>query len=266
MALAAVCAWAVESAASEGRGESVPRELEGVDIVERLGAAVPTDLRFTDESGRAVTLAELLHGERPVILTLNYYRCPMLCTLVLNGLVEALRGVEWKLGDRYDVVTVSIDPTETPELARAKRDSYLASYGSPAAPGSWRFLTGQEAEIRRLADAVGFQYRRVEATGDYAHAAAIFVLTPDGRVSRYLYGVRFEPATLRLALVEASEGRLGNVLDRVILYCYHYDSAAGKYAPTAMRIMRIGGALTVIVLGAVVLSLWRADARRRRYA
>ncbi len=248
------------------RAEGLPKDLEGVGIDEHVGADVPLDLPFKDENGRDVTLGRLLRPERPAILTLNYYRCPMLCTLILNGLVQGMKDVGWSPGGEFDVITVSIDPTETPTLARQKKQSYIEEYGKPEAAPGWHFLTGPESSIRALASAVGFRYRFVPERNEYAHAAAIFALTPSGKISRYLYGVQFDGPTLRLALVEAGEGKVGSALDRFILYCYHYDATAGKYAPAALKIMQVGGALTVLVLGALLGSLWLRESRRRRAA
>lgn len=248
------------------RQEPSPPELAGVDVEERLDAALPLGQEFLDETGRAARLADYFDGERPVILTLNYYECPMLCTLVLNGLADALREMDWVPGRQFEIVTVSIDPNETPSLAREKKATYLKAYGRDEAASGWHFLTGSEASIRALADATGFRYSYVERQDEWAHAAVIFVVTPDGRLSRYLYGVKFDPRTLRLSLVEASEGAIGSTLDRLILYCYHYDSEAGTYAPKALRIMQLGGLATVLVLGGLLLALWRREARRRETA
>lgn len=249
---------------AQDRTEPLPAELENVGIDEHLDARVPLDAEFTDDLGRTVRLGDAFAAGRPVILTLNYYRCPMLCTLVLNGLVDTLKALEWGPGDGYEIVTVSIDPTETPTLARSKKQSYLEALARPGAESSWRFLTGKRDAIDAVADAVGFRYSYDPDTRQYAHAAAILVLTSDGRVSRYLYGVQYDPKTLRLSLVEASEGRIGTALDRLILYCYHYDPSTGTYAPQALAIMRGGAALTILVLGAVLSTFWIREARRRR--
>jgi protein SCO1 len=240
-----------------------PPEMEGVGVTEHPNACLPLDLAFKDEDGRTVKLADYFKGDRPVILTLNYYRCPMLCTLQLNGLIDGLKRMEWTPGDQFRMVTVSIDPLETPQLARLKKQNYMKDYGRPGAASGWHFLTGREADIRKLADTVGFAYKYDRSSDQYVHAAALFVCTPDGRVSRYLYGVMYDPQTLRLSLVEAGEGKVGSTTDRVLLFCFHYDATKGKYGPTAMTIMRIGGALTVIALGCMLAVFWRREARRR---
>jgi len=248
------------------RMEAAPDALDGVGITEHLDATIPLDLEFVDENGDTVRLGDYFDGERPVILNLVYYSCPMLCNLILNGQVDALKNMDedWTAGGRFEIVTVSIDPVETPRLARLKKESYLEGYGRPEAGAGWHFLTGKEENILALADAVGFGYQYVEDRNEFAHGAAIFVITPDARISRYLYGVMFEPATLRLALLEASEGKIGSVVDRVLLYCFHYDSVEGRYAVAAMKLMRFGGFVTLAVLGTAVAVFWRREARRKR--
>lgn len=262
----AVVTAGAPAAIAEDRQEPLPADLEGVEIVERPDAQVPLDLRFVDESGSEASIRDYMRHGRPVILTLNYYRCPMLCTLILNGLVQGMKDMTWIPGNQFEVVTVSIDPNETPNLARGKKKSYLEDYGKPEAAAGWHFLTGRQADIRRLADSVGFGYAYIPERNEFAHGAAIFVLTPEGRVSRTLYGVQFDAPTLRLALVEASQGRIGSVMDRFILYCYHYDATAGKYAPAALKIMQVGGGITVLLLGSVLASLWLRELRQRRAA
>jgi protein SCO1/2 len=186
----------------------------------------------------------------------------MLCTLELNGLVQGMKGLAWTAGDEFDVVTVSFDPRETPALARAKKQSYLADLAKPSAEGGWHFLTGSPASIDALTKAVGFSTQYDRQTDQYGHAAVVMIATPDGRVARYLYGVQFEPSTLKLALLEASQGTIGSTWERFILYCYHYDANQGRYALAAMSIMRVGGALTVLVLSCLVGGFWLRDRRR----
>ncbi len=256
--LGATAAWGAE------RQEPLPPELEGVGIVERPGAALPLELAFVDDAEKPVALGDYFGRGRPVLLTLNYSRCPMLCTLVLDGLAEALSESSLTPGRDYEVVTVSIDPLESPALARRKKQRFVEALARPEAQGAWHFLTGREEAIRRLAESVGFGYRYLPDRDEYAHPAAVFVATADGRLSRILYGVRFDRRTVRLALVEAGEGKVGSAADRFLLYCYHYDAASGRYAPAAVRAMRAGGAATVLLLGAVLGALWLKEARRRR--
>ena len=239
-------------------------DLEGVDVIEHLGDTLPLDLQFKNERGRTIRLGDYFGKERPVILVLAYYECPMLCSLVLNGMAKGLKGLDWVPGQKFEIVTVSIDPREGPDLARFKKQEYLRELKLPGAEDGWHFLTGKESDVRALADAVGFKYRYVEARDEYAHPAVLTLSTPEGVVSRYLYGIKFEPRDLRLGLVEASEGKVGSTLDRFLLYCYHYDATAGRYAPVAKNIMRVGGALTVAVLGVALLVFWARELRRKR--
>lgn len=249
-----VSAWGNQPHAS-----AVPEPLVGVGIEERIGEKVDLDLSFVATDGRVVMLRELLPADRPVILTLVYYSCPMLCNMVLNGLVEAIRQIPWTPGEEFSIVTISIDPRETPDLAARKREVYVASYGR-SAPG-WYFLTDFRGHVQQLARQVGFAYRYDEKTNQYAHPAAIMVLGPGGKISRYLYGVRFRTRDLRLALAEASEGKVGTSYDRLLLLCYHYDPQAQSYVVAAMNIMRGAAVLVVVVLGWVLYRLWSNERR-----
>ncbi len=238
-------------------------ELAGVGIEEKLGDRLPLELEFLDEDGRRVRLGDYFRGERPVLLTTVYYGCPMLCGLILNGQMEAMKALDWTPGQAYEVVTVSFDPRETPALARLKKQNYLKAMERPEAAAGWHFLTGPAESIIRLTDAIGFRYRWVEREKQFAHAAAIVICTPDGRVSRYLYGVQFNPRTLRLSLVEASEGKIGSTVDHVLLYCLKYDPRAGRYSIVADRFMTAGAALTVAAMAVWLVPRWVRDARRR---
>jgi protein SCO1/2 len=249
-----------------GRTEALPEELEGVGIQPPPDAAVPSGLRFRDEEGQAVGLESYLGRERPVLLALVYYQCPMLCNLLLNGVVNAMQDMDLEPGRDFDLVAVSINPLETPGLAKLKKKAYVTDYGRPGTASGWHLLTGNEENIRPLADSMGFRYRYVDDRGEYAHGAGIFILTPEGRLSRFLSGVMFDSRTLRLSLLEASEGKIGSPLDQFVLFCFHYDETSGRYAPAARRIMQAGGALTVIVVGALLLTFWLREARRRRKA
>jgi protein SCO1/2 len=231
---------------------AMPQPLKGVAFEQRLGAPLPLDARFRDESGREVWLGDYF-GTKPVVLALVYYECPMLCTLVLNGLESALRVLEFDVGREFDVLTVSFDPRETPELAAKKKAGHIASYGRPGAEAGWHFLTGDEAEIQRLTSAVGFEFFWDAPTNQYAHASGIVVVTPDGKVSRYHYGIEYSPRDLRLALVEAASGKIGSVVDQAVLYCFRYDPDSGKYGVVVMRIVRLGALLTVALLGGWIL-------------
>jgi protein SCO1/2 len=242
--------------ADEGR----PPMLESVGIEQKLGGRIPLDLTFRDEDGKTVRLGDLFGG-KPTIVNLVYYRCPMLCTEVLNGLVASLETLRFDAGKEFSVVTVSIDPRETPALASEKKAVYLKRYGRPGASAGWRFLTGDEASIARLADAVGFRFAYDRSQDQYAHAAGIFVATPDGRLARYFYGIDYAPRDLRLALVEASEGKIGTVADKIVLFCYQYDPTTGRYGATILGAMRVGGVVTVLALAGFILAMWRREAR-----
>lgn len=221
---------------------------EHVGIDQNLGAELDLELPFLDESGRDVRLGEYF-DERPVVLVLAYYECPQLCTMVLNGTLQSLRAIRaYDCGRDYEVVVISIDPGESPELARAKRDAYVAEYGRAGAEEGWHFLVGPEASIRSVADAAGFRYVYDPKTDEYAHASGIMVTTPDGHLSRYFYGVEYVTKDLQLGLVEASEGRIGTLTDKVLLLCYMYDPATGEYGLAIMTSLRILGGVTVVLM------------------
>jgi protein SCO1/2 len=236
--------------------ERTPRELEGVGVTEHLNTKVDLSLTFIGEDGYPHALSEYFSKDRPVLLNLVYYSCPMLCNLVLNGQTDAMRKMLWTPGKEYEVVTISIDPTENFGLAKSKKATYLSSFEREA-PG-WHFLTDNDGNVAKLARQVGFGYKLDKETGQYAHAAAIFVLSPTGMISRYLYGVKFKPLDLRLALTEAA-GEKSGLSDRILLYCFHYDPASRGYVPFARNFMRIGGLVALLILGFVLFRLWRKE-------
>jgi protein SCO1/2 len=240
-----------------------PPELRDVGVTQRLDEQLPLDLEFLDEAGGRVSLQDYF-GDRPVILSLVYYECPMLCTLVLNGLLRALRALAFNVGEEFEVLTVSFDPRETPALAAAKKENYVGEYGRPEAAQGWHFLTGEEPAIEALTRSVGFRYRYDVEKQQYAHAAAIVVITPQGRIARYFYGVEYSPRDLRFALIEASEERIGSPVDQLLLYCYQYDPSTGRYSAAVMNIIRLGGVLTV--LGVAVFVVRSARRERRKSA
>ncbi len=243
--------------------DRLPPSLQGVGFDQRLNEQVPLDAEFRDEAGQTVKLGDYF-GDKPVILVLAYYRCPMLCTQVLNGLVRALLDVPLDVGRDFNVVTVSFDPRETPELAAAKKKTYLERYGRPGAEEGWHFLTGEQEPITRLTQAVGFRYRYDARNDQFAHASGIMVLTPSGKIARYFYDISYSPRDLRLGLVEASQGRIGSATDQVLLFCFHYDPAEGKYGAAVMNIVRAGGVLTVLAIGGFLIVLWRQERRKAR--
>ena len=236
----------------------MPGPLGDVRFDQNLGASLPLDLAFVDESGRAVTLGDYFDGERPVVLVFVYYHCPMLCPLTLNGVAKSLSVLKLDVGREFDVVAVSIDPKETTEQAAAALASTVERYGRPRTEG-WHFLTGSNEAIRRAADVAGFRYAYVPESDEYAHASGLLVVTPEGRIAQYFYGFEFSPKDLRLALVEASSNRIGNVIDQVLLYCYRYDPKLGKYTAVTMRILRLSGALFALGLAVFVWIMWRRE-------
>jgi protein SCO1/2 len=247
------------------RTERAPDRLEGVDVEEHLGDIVPGAISFTAEDGSVVLYDEMVKGEIPTILTMNYSDCPMLCSLQLNALVGSMRQVDLELGKDYRVVTVSLNPNEEPAKARQTRDKYLAVYARDNTPAEgWRFLTGSESNIRAVARALGVQYNYNEKRDEYIHPAAFAIANPDGTIGRYLYGLEYHPDTLRLSLIEASEGKIGSSIDKLILYCFHYDASEGRYAPVAMNIMRVTGSAGALALGGLIGGLFRAERRRKR--
>lgn len=262
--LAAAAAFA-STAAMAQINDGIPKELQGIDILEKLQNQVPADARFLDDAGNQVSLGQYFTGKKPVILQLGYNKCPMLCNLVLNGAFDGLKDVDWSPGQEYEIVSVSVDPTETPMLAKAKKDGYLAVFERKGAGTGVHFLTGSEVMSKAVADSVGFQFRRQE-NGDYSHAAVLILLTPEGRVSRYMYGTKFEAKDLRFALLEASEGRIGSTLDKFILWCHMYDPNARGYVLQARRVMTIGGAVTLLVLAGGLGLFWRSELKKKNAA
>jgi protein SCO1/2 len=235
-----------------------PSLLKEVGVDQKLNQSIPLDLAFRDEHGKPVQLGEYF-GKKPVILSMVYYNCPMLCTQVLNGLESSLKLIPMDIGKQFDVVTVSIDPLERPVLAEAKQALYTGLYGRPGGAAGWHFLTGDEQQIRQLANAVGFRYAYDPDSKQFAHASAITLLTPEGKISRYFYGIQFPSRDLRLGLVEASAGKIGSPVDQVLLFCYHYDPSTGKYGLLISRLIQAAGAATVLAIGALILVLYRKE-------
>ena len=250
-------AWA-EGLAPGGRPASdMPEELAAVAVDEHLDAQVDLSLQFQDHTGKTVTLGDLVTGDIPTLLTLNYYTCETLCSLQLNAVLDGLKGLDWVPGDQFRVVTVSIDPNEDAKLARSKRETYLESLGKGEV--EWHFLTGDQAAIASLADTVGFRYSYDEATGQYAHPAVVSFLSPEGRVARYIYGVVYGARDLKFALMESAAGRVGSPAEKLILSCFRYDENLGKYTPFAFGVMRLGGVFTMLAMGLLGIVLWRRE-------
>jgi len=261
-----VLATAPASAATEPAADIRPPALREVGIDQRLGESLPLDAPFRDDHGQSVTLGDFF-GRKPVVLVMTYFECPMLCTLVLNGLTKTLKTMNFEPGKEFDVVVVSFDPRDTPELAAKKKATYVAEYGRVVTADGWHFLTGDQAAIARVATAVGFRYKWVPEEKQFAHAAAIMVATPEGRMSRYFYGVDYAGRDLRLGLIEAADHKIGSAVDVLLLFCYRYDPATGKYGAIVLNMVRIGGVATVLVIGAFMAVMFRREAvaaRRRQ--
>jgi len=249
----------------EARAPSgLPKALNGVGIDQKLNEQLPLDLVFKDENGESVKLGDYF-GKKPVVLSLVYYQCPMLCNQVLNGMVTAFKVMAFQPGQEFEVVTVSFDPRETAALAAAKKNTYvnyLPEARRAVAGRGWHFLTGDEASIKRLTDAVGFRYHFDEATNQFVHASAIYVTTPQGKLARYFYGIEYAPRDLRLGLIEAADNKIGSPVDQLLLYCFHYDPATGKYGAVVMNMMRVGGVAMLVAMVAMFLLFRRREQAR----
>jgi protein SCO1/2 len=247
----------------QATSQANPDDLKNVGIDQRLDQQVPLDLQFKDETGKTVTLGDYFKSGRPVILNMVYYTCPMLCGEELAGEASALGVLKFTPGKEYEVVSVSFNPDETPKDAAEKKKIYIDRMNEELSQktygGGWHFLTGQEPQIKQLADAVGFHYKRDARTGQYIHAAAIMIVTPQGKLAQYYYGVEFSPKDIRLGLIEASRDRIGTVVDQVLLYCYHYDPNTGRYGAVVTNIMRLSGAVTILVIGGFLIVMYRRE-------
>jgi len=249
--------------ATAGRTVDPVDPARDIGFDQKLGAQVPLDLIFRDEAGREVRLGDYL-GKRPVLLSLAYYECPMLCGMALQGVARGMKGIPFAPGREFEVVTVSFDPREKPALARLKKTAFVDFYGRPGAAEGWHFLTGDPEPIRRLTEAVGFRYAWDASAGQFAHATGLVVLTPDGRIARYLFGTDYAPKDLRLSLVEAADGRIGSLTDNLLLLCYRYDPRTGRYSRVALGSVRAGAALTVLGLGTFIVVMLRRERREQR--
>ncbi len=256
-----LCLFGAVSATAQ-RIEPAPKDIQDVTVVEKLENQIPLTATFKNENGETVQFANYLNQDKPVILAFNFFQCPLLCHLILDGLVESMQNLNLEPGSDFELVSLSFNPLDTPTLAKTWKQKYVKQYGKPSTASGWHFLTGIKSDIQQVTDAAGYYYQWVEERQEYAHIAAIVLLTPDGKVSRYMYGIDFDPKTLRLSLVEASQGEIGSTLDRIILTCYYYDETAGRYAPLAFNIMRIGGGLTILLLGSVLLTFWIRESKK----
>jgi protein SCO1 len=256
--------WLLVAGAAFAETSATPPQLPGrVSIAQKLGNQVPLGEMMHDESGRVVRLGDYFRRGRPVVLNFVYFKCPMLCPMVLEGMTNSLTELKFNVGDEFEVVTISIDPRDKPSTAAEFKEKYVKRYGRLNAANGWHFLTGNDSSIHKIADAVGFQYAYDGTRDQFAHGAAILVLTPEGRTSRYFYGFEFKPRDLRLAVVEASGGKIGKLTDQILLLCYHYDPAIGRYSRKAMTFVRAGGITTVAALASFIFIMIRKERRSR---
>jgi protein SCO1 len=239
--------------------QGAPAILEEIGVDEKLGEKIPLDLRFANSEGDSVSIGELMKDGKPVLLNPLYYECPVLCNMVLDAVYKVVNELAWSPGTDYTIISFSIDPEETPAMAASTRDQYLSSLNRPGAEQGWHFLTGQKESITKLTDAIGFRYKYDERTGEYLHLASIMMISPDGTITRYLYGAAFREFDLRNALNEAADGTIGSTLERVMFYCFTYDPSSQSYVPVAMNIMKLGGLATVIFLGIFLSVFWRRE-------
>ena len=254
----------VPSSERADRTDRTPEQLKGVGMDEHLNAALPLGLEFKDETGKQVKLGDYFDGKRPVILTFNYSDCPMLCSLEMSALVKTLKQLKWSAGDKFVMVTVSLDPTLTTKKAQKWKARYVKQYGRAGVAKGWHFLVGSDENVHALAKAVGFKYKFDPGKKMYYHPAVTTLATPKGHVARYLYGIHFDKQTLRLGLVESSQGKIGTTIDKILLYCCSYDPKEGNYALVASKVMTVGGALTVVILGGFLGTFWLAESRKKK--
>lgn len=250
--------------ASVRADDAVPPQLQGVGVDEKLGAQVPLDLKFTDEFGKAVSLKSLIPPNKPVVLQLSYFGCPMLCDTISHGLLNSMQNLDLNIGSDFSVINVSFNPRETSADGSKKKAGYVQQYSRTGAGDGWHFLVGDPYTIDELCKSVGFKYKWIEESQQFSHPAVLMILSPTGKVTRYLYGVEFPQQTLRLSLVEASEGKIGNTIDKVMMLCFRYSPSEGRYTLFAMGLMRLAGAITVVVLGGVLLRQYLKERRHRR--
>lgn len=237
-------------------GHDLPAELKGVGVTEHLGSTLDRNLTFTDESGKTVTLGHFLKGDKPVLMAMVYYNCPALCGYHLNGVTEAMKNLKWTTGHQYEFVAVSMDASETPDLAAKKKANYLKVYNRPDGEQGWHFLVGTQANVQKLADSLGFQFHWMPDKKQFAHASVAYVITPEGSISRYLHGIQISPQTLRLSLIEASNGKIGSVFEQAMMFCFQFDPKKNKYTLYAWNIMRVGALLMLVLLAVILIPVW----------
>ena len=262
--LAIVCALFLFSSIAGAQIAGMPPEMERIGVKEHLDQPLPLDTTFRDQNGKTVKLGDFFDGKHPVVLTFAYHTCPVICGMILNNEADGLKGVPWTLGDKFRAVTISINPDDTLEAAQKKRATVLKQYGRTVVDEAWTMLLGDKANIDRVAAAAGFEYQYDERQKQYGHPSVVMVVTPDGKMARYLYGLEFGGADLKLALLEASKGKSITTVEQIILYCYHYDPQGGKYVIVAMRVMQVGGGIVALLLGTFLAVLWGREIRKHR--
>lgn len=247
-------------------GHELPKDLEGVGVEEHLGQQLDLSLPFVSDTGESVTLGKYFQGTKPVLMAMVYYTCPSLCNHHLNALNDTMKKLKWTAGNEFEIVAVSMNHREGPDVAAAKKKSYIEEYGRPESVNGWHFLTGNEENVKKLADQLGFKFRWIPDQEQYAHAAVAYVVTPGGQISRYLYGLAVDDETLRLSLLEASNGKIGTVIDQILLFCLQFDPAKNKYTLYAWNVMRLGGGITVLVLALLLVPIWLREKKARSAA
>jgi protein SCO1/2 len=245
-------------------GQELPAELKSVGVEEHLGQQLDLDQTFTNELGQTVPLRQYFNAEKPVLMAMVYYTCPALCNFHLNGLTEAMKNLKWTSGKDFELVAVSMNSAETPDLAQKKKDNYLKVYGRHEGDSGWHFLVGNQANVKHLADQLGFHFNWMPDKKQFAHASVTYVLTPEGKISRYLHGIEIDPNTLKLSLLEASNGKIGSVIEQALMFCFQFDPQKSKYTLAAWNVMRIGGLVMVLLLAVILLPLWWREHRRTR--
>lgn len=241
-----------------------PDALQNIGVEEHLGDTIPLNARFATSDGDSVSLGDLLEEGKPVLLNPLYYECPMLCGLVIDGVVKVVKELDWQPGKDFIVISFSIDPEETPDMAAKAKKDVLARLDNPDIAEGWHFLTGSKSQIDTVVNAAGFQYKEIQQTGEYAHSAAIILLSPNGKITRYLYGISYDEFNLRSALYESADGKIGNAATKVLMYCYQYDPDSNSYTPVAINIMKLGGLATLIFLGIFLGPLWLREKRKKQ--
>ncbi len=262
LAVSMLAVFLTSQSAQAQVNRETPDALQDLGIDEHLGDYIPLDARFATSEGDSVVLGDLLEDGKPVLLNPLYYECPMLCGLVIDGVINVVDELAWKPGKEFIVISISIDPEENAELAAKSKKNYLAGMDSTAKAG-WHFLTGKKDQIDKVIEAVGFEYKEIEKTGEFAHSAAIMLLSPEGKITRYLYGISYDSFNVRSALYESADGKIGNTVDKLVMFCYQYDPDSGSYAPVAINIMKLGGLATLIILGIFLGVLWLREKRKK---